>query len=125
VVPANERFAIKDTCIPRGGGPDGLSPVYVAKGEAIGYNTYAMHRYPKIWGDDAAEFKPERWDTMRQGWHYLPFNGGCVTLYPIYTDPREHFVNVREQTTRLSRTAVRSDRSVVRDCASFAALCMS
>jgi len=76
VVPANARFAINDTFIPHGGGPDGLSPVYIAKGGPVGYNTYVMHRDPKIWGDDAAEFKPERWDTMRQGWHYLPFNGG-------------------------------------------------
>jgi cytochrome P450 len=35
-----------------------------------------MHRRTDIYGEDANEFKPERWDTIRPGWAYLPFNGG-------------------------------------------------
>jgi cytochrome P450 len=40
-----------------------------------------MHRRTDIYGPDAEEFKPERWETLRAGWSYLPFNGGpriCV-----------------------------------------------
>jgi cytochrome P450 len=40
-----------------------------------------MHRRLDIYGPDAKEFKPERWETQRMGWAYLPFNGGpriCV-----------------------------------------------
>lgn len=35
-----------------------------------------MHRRTDIYGADAGEFRPERWETLRPGWAYLPFNGG-------------------------------------------------
>lgn len=38
-----------------------------------------MHRRKDIYGDDAEEFRPERWegDALNDvGWAYLPFNGG-------------------------------------------------
>ena len=35
-----------------------------------------MHRRKDFYGEDAEEFKPERWETLRPGWEYLPFNGG-------------------------------------------------
>ncbi|KAI9374211.1 cytochrome P450 [Aspergillus egyptiacus] len=81
VVPVNARTAIKDTILPVGGGPDGRSPVFVAKGTIVGYSTYAMHRRTDYFGTDAEEFRPERWADLRPGWEYLPFNGGpriCV-----------------------------------------------
>ena len=81
VVPANSRFAKRNTTIPRGGGPDGKSPVFIPKGMPVGYSVYSMHRREDIYGPDALEFKPERWETLRVGWGYLPFNGGpriCV-----------------------------------------------
>ena len=34
-----------------------------------------MHRREDFYGPDALEFKPERWETLRPGWEYLPFNG--------------------------------------------------
>ena len=69
-------MAINDTVIPRGGGPDGLSPVFVPKGKIIGWSAYTMHRRKDYYGEDAEEFRPERWETLRPGWEYLPFNGG-------------------------------------------------
>lgn len=27
-------------------------------------------------GPDADKFIPERWETLRPGWEYLPFDGG-------------------------------------------------
>lgn len=76
VVPIDGRRALQDTTIPLGGGPDGRSPVYIRKGQQVDYSVYAMHRRKDLWGPDADDFRPERWDGRRSGWEYLPFNGG-------------------------------------------------
>lgn len=81
VVPLNGRTAITDTHLPLGGGPDGKSPVFVPKGTHVAYSVWAMHRRKDLYGPDAEEFRPERWEHLRPGWEYLPFNGGpriCV-----------------------------------------------
>ncbi|KAJ5113103.1 N-alkane-inducible cytochrome P450 [Penicillium angulare] len=79
-VPINARYALKDTTLPRGGGPDGLSPMFVPKGARMFYSVWALHRLPETWGNDADTFRPERWldekNPLRPGWGYLPFNGG-------------------------------------------------
>jgi cytochrome P450 len=76
VVPGNTREAACDTILPVGGGADGRSPIFVKKGTPVFYNLYAMHRRPDIYGNDAEEFVPERWEGLRPGWGFLPFNGG-------------------------------------------------
>ncbi|MCJ1385152.1 hypothetical protein MMC17_008271 [Xylographa soralifera] len=80
-VPINARFANKDTFLPHGGGPDGRDPLYIHKGQMVIWVVYSMHRREDLWGKDAAEFKPERWEGLTPGFNYLPFNGGpriCV-----------------------------------------------
>jgi len=85
VVPQNSREAQEDTTLPVGGGPDGASPLFVPKGEVVGWSVYAMHRRTDYYGADAEEFKPERWlddpssgtKGLRPSWEYLPFNGGA------------------------------------------------
>ena len=38
---------------------------------------YALHRLPSIWGSDADEFKPDRWETFKPSyWEFQPFGGG-------------------------------------------------
>lgn len=76
VVPLNARRSSKDTTLPRGGGPDGQSPVFIKKGTGVGYSVFVMQRNKQIWGEDADEFKPERWAGRKPGWEFLPFNGG-------------------------------------------------
>ncbi|PIG86239.1 hypothetical protein AARAC_004696 [Aspergillus arachidicola] len=76
VVPENSRRAVRNTTLPRGGGRDGQSPLYIRAGEEVLYNTHVMHHRKDLWGEDAEEFRPERWDGRRPGWEYLPFNGG-------------------------------------------------
>ncbi|KZM22613.1 uncharacterized protein EKO05_0009710 [Ascochyta rabiei] len=76
VVPLDGRRALKDTTIPTGGGPNGTSPVYIRKGQQVDYSVYVMHRRKDLWGQDADEFRPDRWDGRKSGWEYLPFNGG-------------------------------------------------
>ncbi|KAK8257876.1 cytochrome P450 [Phyllosticta capitalensis] len=81
VVPINTRLATTDTVLPVGGGPNGTSPIFVRRGTAVVYSTYTLHRRRDVWGPDADEFRPERWEGLKVGWEYLPFNGGpriCV-----------------------------------------------
>lgn len=77
-VPNNFRYALKDTSLPRGGGPDETEPIFVPKGHLILYCTYVLHRHPLLWGSDSKEFRPMRWATRSNAhpWSYLPFNGG-------------------------------------------------
>jgi cytochrome P450 len=72
-------MASKTTTIPRGGGPDGRSPLLIRKGTGIVYSAYHMHRDPEIYGEDANEFRPERWEgpeLNNVGSGFIPFHGG-------------------------------------------------
>lgn len=64
----NGRLAVRDTVLPRGGGPNGDEPVYVPKGSLVNYSVYSMHRRTDFYGADAEEFRPERWESRIQGW---------------------------------------------------------
>ncbi|KAJ0413289.1 cytochrome P450 [Aspergillus carlsbadensis] len=76
-VPVNFRQAVRDTSLPVGGGRTGRSPIYIRRGDMVGYNVYAMHRRTDTWGADAHVFRPERWgENPPRGWEFLPFNGG-------------------------------------------------
>ncbi|KAF5598668.1 cytochrome p450 [Fusarium pseudocircinatum] len=75
-VPSNGRMAYRDTVLPHGGGPNGDQPVHVPKGSMVNYTVYAMHRRKDLYGQDADEFRPERWESLRPSWFFLPFNGG-------------------------------------------------
>ncbi|TVY60872.1 Cytochrome P450 52A13, partial [Lachnellula suecica] len=76
LVPLNGRQAVKDTFLPTGGGPDGKQPVAVRKGEVVGYSAYVMQRRKDIWGEDADEFRPGRWEGRKLGWEFIAFSGG-------------------------------------------------
>jgi cytochrome P450 len=78
-VPRNYRIAVRDTVLPVGGGPEGRNPVLVQAGTEVGYSVYAMHRRKDVFGDDAGDIRPERWEHLRPGWAFLPFNGGPRT----------------------------------------------
>lgn len=82
-VPFNVRLALKDTTLPRGGGPDGDQPIAVLKNTPIAYSTLVMQRrqelYPPISeaSPHADTFSPERWSTWHPKPHeYIPFNAG-------------------------------------------------
>ncbi len=76
VVPVDGRKALKDTTLPTGGGPNGDKPIHIRKGVQVDYSVYVIQRRKDLWGEDADEFRPERWDGRKSGWEYLPFNGG-------------------------------------------------
>lgn len=80
VLPSNSRIAHKDTVLPQGGGPDGKSPILVPKGTMIAFGIAALHRRRDLWGEDADEFRPERWENERSssvGDAYVPLD--CIT----------------------------------------------
>lgn len=81
VISMNARVALKDTFLPTGGGVDRKQPVAVMKGEQVGYSAYVMQRRHDIWGEDADEFRPARWEGRKLGWDFIAFSGGprvCV-----------------------------------------------
>ncbi|KAL9055640.1 MAG: hypothetical protein Q9162_003450 [Coniocarpon cinnabarinum] len=88
VVPFNIRYALKDTQIPRGGGPHGDQPVGMPKDTQFGYSTHYMHLTSDIYPPTSEAFPPpelfapRRWENWTPPpWTYLPFNGGpriCV-----------------------------------------------
>ncbi|KAL6979522.1 hypothetical protein U1Q18_021183 [Sarracenia purpurea var. burkii] len=52
-LPVNAKSCFSDDTL-----PDGFS---VRKGDLVAYQPYAMGRMRSIWGEDARDFKPERW----------------------------------------------------------------
>jgi cytochrome P450 len=82
-VPFNVRLALKDTTLPRGGGPDGSEPLPVLKDSPVAYSTLVMQRradlYPPV-SDTFADpgiFSPDRWAHWHPKPHdYIPFNAG-------------------------------------------------
>lgn len=59
----NSRTANKETVLPRGGGKDGSQPILVPKGMSVRWTSHALHRKQDVYGPDADEFRPERWDS--------------------------------------------------------------
>lgn len=77
IVPTVDRVARTDTVLPVGGGPDGKSPLFVPKGQMVLISLQTMHQRKDLFGEDAGEFKPERWETLeRLGWEFVPFLAG-------------------------------------------------
>lgn len=77
VIPMNERRALRDTILPCGGGPDGTAPVFVPEGTQVLIPLYSMQHRADIWGNDVEEFRPERWETHKPGWEFIPFGAGA------------------------------------------------
>ena len=78
-VPINVRIARKTSHLPRGGGPNGQDPVLVPRNVGVGIVPYYLHRRKDLYGPDAHDFRPERWqgpELSNIGWGYMPFHGG-------------------------------------------------
>lgn len=124
--PANVRFAARDTTLPRGGGPDGKGPIFVPKGKTVSFVLHLLHRRKDLWGPDADEFKPERWENKKMDWNFVPFSGGpriCLgrespALPPPPPNQKQVVIthSLRAITDLLNR-AIRSDGGGLLDCA--------
>lgn len=76
IVPAIIRSAKRDIVLPRGGGSDRQSPIFLPKGSSIIICIHAVHLRTDLWGEDAASFNPDRWRSYRFDWSFLPFGKG-------------------------------------------------
>lgn len=68
IIQGSSRVALKDIILPQGGGDDGKSPVFVAAGTLVIFHFMSLHRRKDLWGDDADEFRPERWQDEKASW---------------------------------------------------------
>ena len=77
IIPAIEGVRNQDTTLPRGGGPDGSSTIFLPKDSRVLISTYGMQHRADIWGSDVADFRPERWERDKKGrwWDFVPFAG--------------------------------------------------
>ena len=83
------RECLATTVLPVGGGPHGKDPLLIEQGELIETHIRSQLRDKAYWGDDADVFRPERWETMRPTWEYIPFSGGpriCLALKLVYSE---------------------------------------
>eukprot|EP00850_Spirogloea_muscicola_P012888 SM000085S23238 [mRNA] locus=s85:170102:172350:- [translate_table: standard] len=69
-VPIDSKDASRDNHLPDG--------TFIPKNCRVSYSIYAMGRMESIWGDDAAEFRPERW--LQDG-HFVP---ASPFKYPVF-----------------------------------------
>jgi cytochrome P450 len=79
VFPQNNRVALKDTVLPTGGGPNSTDPVFAPAGTLFDTCFATLHRDKKIWGPDADEFRPSRWDDggfNPSPFEFMPFGAG-------------------------------------------------
>jgi cytochrome P450 len=76
VVPGNNRLAIRDTVLPLGGGLNGQSPLFIPKDTIVVYHPFTIHRRADLFGPNPHTYNPERWENLRVGWEFIPFNGG-------------------------------------------------
>lgn len=92
------KIAACDTFLPRGGGPNGDMPLFVAQGTVFTSTWWAMHRDQDVFGPDADDFKPERWQdsSLRPFWSYVPFGGGPrVCLGQQYAQSEVYYITTR------------------------------
>ncbi|CAK8543551.1 unnamed protein product [Lathyrus sativus] len=75
-VPLDSKEAMNDDVL-----PDGR---FVKKGTVVTYHVYAMGRMKSLWGEDWAEFRPERWlerDEVNGKWRFV---GRDLYSYPVF-----------------------------------------
>ena len=95
------RVARVDTVLPVGGGQDGTSPIFAPAGTMFDTSWYSLHRLESIWGPDAREFKPSRWQTFKpSAWQYVPFGGvprGCLGRTKALTEASYVIVRIMQE----------------------------
>ena len=84
-LPHNARVSLKDLILPVGGGSDGQSPIFVPAGTEIKWHLSALHQRKDLWGEDADEFRPERFEGDTGSWVRPSSKPPCCTIGPLCT----------------------------------------
>eukprot|EP01124_Arcella_intermedia_P004640 TRINITY_DN1262_c0_g1_i6.p1 TRINITY_DN1262_c0_g1~~TRINITY_DN1262_c0_g1_i6.p1 ORF type:complete len:510 (+),score=150.74 TRINITY_DN1262_c0_g1_i6:54-1583(+) len=85
-VPVNSRICLKDVVLP--------NKVKIRKGGYVSYSPFVVHRLKEFWGEDADEFKPERWedkDILKHPYQFVPFQKGprqCLGMNMAYEEAK-------------------------------------
>ncbi|KAF2015191.1 cytochrome P450 [Aaosphaeria arxii CBS 175.79] len=90
----------EDVILPCGGGSTGSERLFVKKGDIIESDYRAMMRDPDLWGTNAEEFFPERWEVIRPTWEYLPFGGGprhCPGIRLVFVEAAYTTVRILQE----------------------------
>ena len=70
------RTCLADCVLPMGRGPNGTCSILIQKGTVIDMDFGLMQQDKDLWGPDADEFRPERWENLNPKWSYIPFLAG-------------------------------------------------
>ena len=100
-VPTNQRASMKATTLPRASPSE--TPFYMpGPYTPISYFPILMHRRKDLWGEDADDFKPERWldekrvmELTKDPFRFLPFNAGpriCLGQVSHRWSPSSHII---------------------------------
>jgi len=77
VFPSVGRYSATATVLPRGGGPDGSQPLPIPAGTFVIASLWCVHLNKDVYGPDAREFNPERWNTIKpSSQHFFSFGVG-------------------------------------------------
>ena len=88
-LPEAGKLALSPLYFPSGGGRLGNEPILLTPGDQVNIAFSSMHVDPEIWGEDAKEFRPERWAGLKHSWEYIPFLGGrriCLAQPQVLTE---------------------------------------
>lgn len=110
-VPLNTRACLKDTSLPRGGGPLGNDPIGVLKGTGIIYSNHLLHINPEAYSPvpegfpPADEWCPKRWNNwFPKPWAFIPFHGGprfCLGQQLVLVEMSYTLVRLFQRFSRL------------------------
>lgn len=71
------RIALRDTFLPRGGGHDGTSKIFIPAGSRALSHFYVLNRDPSLFGQNPETFDPSRWDRVENiHSHFMGFGAG-------------------------------------------------
>ncbi|KAL6580489.1 hypothetical protein OROMI_008513 [Orobanche minor] len=99
-VPADGKMCFSDDTF-----PDGFS---VKKGNLVAYVPYSMGRMKSLWGEDAEEFRPERW--LDQNGIFQHQSSFKFTAFQVQSDHKSLLLDYLKPATQVRLRSTRCDK---------------